>query len=119
MRPLGSRRPRRLMRSIPRRPTPLDIRRVRADTRSRDGAAMVTRTLIRLGLPGLVLAGGLLLRPSRAAGGGSFPCSWNWGIDQGLPAGYVLAGINADCFGRGGSLTLGIRLFKYDERSRR
>jgi hypothetical protein len=80
---------------------------------------MVTRTLIRLGLPGLVLAGVLLLSPSRAVGSGSFPCSWNWGIDQGLPAGYVHAGINADCFGRGGSLTLGIRLFKYDARSRR
>jgi len=53
---------------------------------------------------------------SRYAGTGpdypasSFPCQWHWNLQDGLRPGYVTAGINGDCGGRNGSLTLSIRL---------
>src|SRR6476660_10406538 len=44
----------------------------------------------------------------------SFPCRWNWSLFDGMRPGYVTAGNNADCGGRRGSLTLGIRLLRLD-----
>lgn len=47
---------------------------------------------------------------ARATMAHSFPCQWNWGLNDGLPAGYVNAGSSADCASDLGSLTLTIRL---------
>lgn len=44
----------------------------------------------------------------------SFPCRWKWDLEAGLRDGYVTAGNSADCGGRRGSLTLSVRLFKWD-----
>src|SRR5437870_3362386 len=47
-------------------------------------------------------------------GSRSFPCRSNWSLFDGMRAGYVTAGNNADCGGRRGSLTLGVRLLRLD-----
>jgi hypothetical protein len=52
------------------------------------------------------------------AAGTSFPCRWTWSLHDGLRAGYVTAGSNADCGGRSGSLTLSARLLRWDPNSK-
>jgi hypothetical protein len=61
-----------------------------------------------------LLAGIALAASGHAGAAGSFPCRWNWDLQSGLRTGYVTAGNSADCAGRGGSLTLGVRLLRRD-----
>lgn len=44
----------------------------------------------------------------------SFPCTWNWELATNLRAGYAVAGANANCAGRAGSLTISVRLQQQD-----
>lgn len=80
---------------------------------------MAKRALINLGWLSALLASVAFLALPATTRSAQFPCRWNWGLNAGLPAGFVVAGINADCFGRAGSLTLGIRLLKFNPKSRR
>ena len=64
-------------------------------------------------------AGGRPAQPSvvvraRAA----FPCRWRFDLEAGLRPGYVTAGNSADCSGRQGSLTLSVRLFRWEPASK-
>jgi hypothetical protein len=63
-----------------------------------------------------LLAGAMLVVGGSAEAGDSkpFPCRWDWSLFDGMRPGYVTAGNNADCGGRRGSLTLGVRLLKLD-----
>jgi hypothetical protein len=51
-------------------------------------------------------------------GTSSFPCRWNWDLQAGLRDGYVTAGSSAHCGGRSGSLTLSVRLLRWDPDSK-
>ena len=81
---------------------------------------MATRARLRWSLFLVVLAttavvampSGSVLASGRAAS--SFPCRWSYSLYDGMRAGYVTAGNNADCTGRQGSLTLSVRLLKLD-----
>jgi hypothetical protein len=57
------------------------------------------------------LLAGLVAAP---AAGSSFPCRWNWELATNLRQGYAVAGANADCRGRPGSLTISVRLQRQD-----
>jgi hypothetical protein len=48
----------------------------------------------------------------------SFPCRWKWDLQAGLREGYVTAGNSAHCGGRSGSLTLNVRLLRWDADSK-
>jgi hypothetical protein len=65
--------------------------------------------LVMLAATMLVVGG-----PAMAGDSKPFPCRWNWSLLDGYRPGYVTAGNNADCGGRRGSLTLGVRLLKLD-----
>lgn len=54
---------------------------------------------------------------SRASG--SFPCSWKWDLEAGFRAGYVTAVNSANCAGRSGSLTLSVRLLRWNPKTRK
>jgi hypothetical protein len=61
-----------------------------------------------------------LLVPSAAVGRhGTFPCRWKWDLQAGLRTGYVTAGDSADCAGRQGSLTLSVRLLRWNPKTRK
>jgi hypothetical protein len=51
-------------------------------------------------------------------GKSSFPCRWKWDLQAGLREGYVTAGNSAHCGGRSGSLTLSVRLLRWDPDSK-
>jgi hypothetical protein len=44
----------------------------------------------------------------------AFPCRWRFDLEAGLRTGYVTAANSADCSGRQGSLTLSVRLLRWD-----
>ena len=48
----------------------------------------------------------------------SFPCRWRFDLEAGLRTGYVTAANSADCSGRQGSLTLSVRLLRWDPASK-
>jgi hypothetical protein len=64
----------------------------------------------KLFLAALAVTAGMTVGSVHAAP--SFPCRWNWSLFDGMRPGYVTAGNNADCTGRQGSLTLGVRVLK-------
>ena len=82
--------------------------------------ARIRRALLLAALAGTMLVAfgpagsGASSTSSATARAGSFPCRFNWSLFDGLKRGYVTAGNNADCRGRRGSLTLGIRLLRLD-----
>jgi hypothetical protein len=47
----------------------------------------------------------------------SFPCRWNWELATNLRPGYAVAGANANCAGRAGSLTISVRLQQQDSQT--
>ena len=47
-----------------------------------------------------------------------FPCRWRFDLEAGLRTGYVTAANSADCSGRQGSLTLSVRLLRWDPASK-
>jgi hypothetical protein len=51
---------------------------------------------------------------SANAAGGSFPCRWNFELATNLRSGHVVAGANANCAGRTGTLTISVRLQQQD-----
>jgi hypothetical protein len=48
----------------------------------------------------------------------AFPCRWRFDLEAGLRTGYVTAANSADCSGRQGSLTLSVRLLRWDPASK-
>lgn len=58
---------------------------------------------------------GIAIVAVHANAASSFPCRFNWALDYGHRPGFVTAGASADCGGRAGSLTLGVRLLRRDE----
>ena len=52
--------------------------------------------------------------PATTQARNSFPCRWNWQLATNQRPGYALAGANADCAGRAGSLTITVRLQHQD-----
>jgi hypothetical protein len=57
-------------------------------------------------------------RPAVLRTKASFPCRWRFDLEAGLRAGYVTAANSADCSGRQGSLTLSVRLLRWDSASK-
>ena len=52
--------------------------------------------------------------PFARAARSSFPCRWNWELATYLRRGYVVAGANANCAGRAGSLAISVELQQRD-----
>jgi hypothetical protein len=48
----------------------------------------------------------------------AFPCRWQFDLEAGLRTGYVTAANSADCSGHQGSLTLSVRLLRWDPASK-
>jgi hypothetical protein len=57
-------------------------------------------------------------RPAVVPPKASFPCRWRFDLEAGLRTGYVTAANSADCSGRRGSLTLSVRLLRWDPASK-
>jgi hypothetical protein len=50
----------------------------------------------------------------------SLPCRWHWSLNDGLPAGKVVGGLDVDCRGySGGVLVLRAKLFRWNPQDRR
>jgi hypothetical protein len=62
----------------------------------------------------MAIVAGILLAPTASAQRERFPCSWHWSVQPGLPAGFIVAGNNASCYGRRGSLLLSTTLQEWD-----
>lgn len=70
--------------------------------------------LIALAAPGAVPAAE---RPTLVRSEASFPCRWNWSLQDGFRVGYITAANSADCAGRAGSLTLSARLLRWNPKT--
>lgn len=57
-------------------------------------------------------------RPVVLGAKAAFPCPWRFDLEAGLRTGYVTAANSADCSGRQGSLTLSVRLLRWDPASK-
>lgn len=77
----------------------------------------VRRCAYTLLLLGLLASSSLLGGLAAPAEGSSFPCRWNWELATNLRQGYAVAGANANCAGRAGSLTISVRLQQQDAHS--
>jgi hypothetical protein len=60
----------------------------------------------------IVVVLALLSAPAAARAPSQFPCRWSWSLFDGMREGLVTAGANANCAGRRGSLTIGVRLLR-------
>jgi hypothetical protein len=74
-----------------------------------DARRALLATLVAVGA--LSLLGGV---GSATGAGGSFPCRWNFDLATNLRAGHIVAGANANCAGRAGTLTISVRLQQQD-----
>jgi hypothetical protein len=61
-----------------------------------------------------ILAGVLLAPTASAQLRSSFACPWRWSVQPGLPTNFIVAGNQATCSGRSGSLLLSTTLQEWD-----
>ncbi len=58
-------------------------------------------------------------RPAAVRPESSFPCRWNWSLQDGFRAGYITAVNSADCGGRQGRLTLSAQLLRWNPKTKK